>query len=500
MYSIKNNLSGKYYLTQDIDMFGYDWTPIGKRIIECEAQSSTVWKDIDVLDDKFSGMLDGNGFVIYNLSSNIDLIYKRSINGVPNAILYGCALFSYNYGTITNVKLYNTLYQCEFSEDIPTSMFSGSNKSIALYFGGVCVSNYGVISNCEVQGSISLNDSILSESSRLWGNHFIGGICSVSYGQITSCSGTVKIESIFPSCMDEICPCVNNAIIGVRGHSFISKDFDSFKSGCIWYTSNHENYRCQPARHHSIVNVCDGFEEKEGYSFVGWSLTEGGPVQYLPGDEIYIPYEKDNLVLYSVWKRVCEVGDVITFGTYEQDNDTTNGKEDIEWIVLEKEGDKALIISKYALDCKPYNTSNIGVTWGTCSLRRWLNETFFNAAFSSKEQNRIITSTVTADSNPSYSTSPGNNTSDKVFLLSITEVNKYFSSNDARSCGATAYAKAQGANTNTSNGNCWWWLRSPGRNSRSAASVSNDGSVDNYGYFSHDDGAVRPALWINLGS
>ncbi|MGN0623579.1 MAG: DUF6273 domain-containing protein [Oscillospiraceae bacterium] len=201
------------------------------------------------------------------------------------------------------------------------------------------------------------------------------------------------------------------------------------------------------------------------------------------------------------WMRICPVGGTFFFGSYEQDNNKSNGKEDIEWLVLAKEGNKALVISKYALDCQQYNTSYTDVTWETCSLRKWLNGTFLSAAFNSEEQNSIISSTVTADKNPSYSTSPGNNTTDKVFLLSITEVNKDFSSDSARQCSATAYAKAQGAYTDTSNGNCWWWLRSPGYNSHDAANVNNGGSVNFSGYtVDYNVGAVRPALWINLGS
>ena len=194
------------------------------------------------------------------------------------------------------------------------------------------------------------------------------------------------------------------------------------------------------------------------------------------------------------------VGSYVFFGSYEQDNDTTNGKEDIEWLVLAKEDNKILVISKYALDCQQYNTSVTSVTWETCSLRKWLNGTFINNAFSSGEQSKIQTTTVTADKNLSYSTSPGNNTTDKVFLLSITEVNQYFSSYSARKCQGTAYCYAQGAYKGN-NGNCWWWLRSPGNNSGSAAIVSYDGSVYYLGInVSSGSGAVRPALWINLGS
>ncbi len=215
-------------------------------------------------------------------------------------------------------------------------------------------------------------------------------------------------------------------------------------------------------------------------------------------NEFISKYSKDFYDRYGI----VEKGEYITFGTYEQDNNTFNGKEKIEWLVLKVDGDKALVISKYALDCQQYNKSDdTRVTWETCSLRKWLNGTFLSAAFSSEEQSSIISSTVTADMNPYYSTSPGNNTTDKVFLLSITEANKYFSSDSARQCSGTAYAKAQGAKTNTINDNCWWWLRSPGDRSSRAAFVLSDGSVDNNGrLFDLSYGPVRPALWINLGS
>ena len=193
------------------------------------------------------------------------------------------------------------------------------------------------------------------------------------------------------------------------------------------------------------------------------------------------------------------IGNTVSFGTYEQDNKTANGKEEIEWVVLATEGDRSLVISKYALDCQPYNTKYTNVTWETCSLRKWLNDTFLNAAFSKEEQAMIPTMTVSADKNPSYSTRPGKSTEDQVFLLSIPEANRYFSSNTARQCEPTAYAKAQGCYANSNNGFCWWWLRSPGSSSGSAAGVSAVGSVSASGGVGNGKNAVRPALWIELG-
>ncbi len=198
--------------------------------------------------------------------------------------------------------------------------------------------------------------------------------------------------------------------------------------------------------------------------------------------------------------KTAKVGDYVSFGTYEQDNNTSNGKEDVEWLVLEIKDGKALVISKYALDCKQYNTNDTDVTWETCTLRRWLNNDFINAAFSADEKAMIPTVTVSADKNPKYSTNPGKATQDQVFLLSITEANKYFSSNSERQCKSTDYADANGAYVDSNSGNCdWWWLRSPGEYQDDAATVLSDGFVQWIGGHVDDDNkAVRPALWINI--
>ncbi len=200
----------------------------------------------------------------------------------------------------------------------------------------------------------------------------------------------------------------------------------------------------------------------------------------------------------------AEIGSSVFFGSYEQDNDTSNGKEDIEWIALAKEGNKALIISRYALDCKLYHMSMSDVTWETCSLREWLNGPFLDA-FGVEVRNSIIDTTVTADKNPSYSTSPGNDATDKVFLLSVAEVDKYFSSDEARKCTPTDYANAQGVwmsrSDSTGGRAACWWLRSPGSLSDHAALVHGSGYVDINGRGVFNIlGGVRPALWIDLGS
>ncbi len=218
----------------------------------------------------------------------------------------------------------------------------------------------------------------------------------------------------------------------------------------------------------------------------------------------------------SLGKIDAQVGEYITFGKYEQDNDTFNGKEDIEWLVLDVEGDRALVISRYGLDTKLYHEENEEITWEDCTLREWLNDNFYNEAFSSAEKSRIPTVTVTAEDNFTYDTDAGNDTEDKVFLLSIREAERYFSSDEERICEPTDYAVAQGTFVNTTvntNGSCAWWLRSPGDNQDTGknlltedhyhiAVVAVHGDVFDIG--GPADGvdagglAVRPAMWIEL--
>ena len=210
---------------------------------------------------------------------------------------------------------------------------------------------------------------------------------------------------------------------------------------------------------------------------------------------------------YSAYRQIIKnlkasaPGDEIQFGTYP----TQEGKlAPIIWKVLAKENGRLLVITKEGVDCQQYNTSRTSVTWENCTLRKWLNDTFLNAAFSKVEQAMIPTVTVSADKNPDYSTSPGNSTKDQVLLLSIPEVKRYFSSDEARKCAQTAYAIAQGSWTGDAysvcgKDTCWWWLRSPGVDSSSAAGIYRGGSVDSRGIpVDYDHVAVRPALWINL--
>lgn len=202
--------------------------------------------------------------------------------------------------------------------------------------------------------------------------------------------------------------------------------------------------------------------------------------------------------IYREYIRSVVVGDYIFFGTYEQDNNSSNGKEDVEWLVLDRQEDKIFVISRYALDCQPYNTELTDATWATCSLRKWLNSEFINNAFTAEEQAMIAEASISADKNPQT-------TQDRVFLLSNEEAARYFTTDEARKCATTEYANAQGAYTSwkhSADGKaaCWWWTRSPLSSDYQdiAYGINAAGSTNSINPVNHNAGAIRPVLWISL--
>ncbi len=217
----------------------------------------------------------------------------------------------------------------------------------------------------------------------------------------------------------------------------------------------------------------------------------------------------------------AKTGDIIVFGSYEQDNNTENGKEPIEWIVLANDGKELFVVSKYSLDWKPYDGAWKNITWEECNLREWLNDDFYNTAFSASDKKLIKITNVKNNDNPEYETTGGNDTKDKVFLLSLEDVinsaygfsSAYDENDEMRRCVPTAYAVARGVypftmddtDYYTAKGNafCNWFLRSPGFFARMACFVNYEGNVKLDGGRVDVDGAyygIRPALCINLNS
>ena len=206
--------------------------------------------------------------------------------------------------------------------------------------------------------------------------------------------------------------------------------------------------------------------------------------------------------LFMVWacadSNDIKPGTVVTFGSYEQDNIIMNGTEPIEWYVLYAKDDQALLLSKYALFSGAYNDDPVATTWDGCSLRSWMNDVFYEAAFTSQEQKAILTAIVTAEKNPVHSTSAGDQTEDKVFLLSISEAKKFLTDKKLLKGVPTEYAVSNGTRV-TPQDTCWYWLRTPGKTRAEAAYVTTEIKINQTGVpVSFYDSGVRPAIWVDL--
>ena len=207
--------------------------------------------------------------------------------------------------------------------------------------------------------------------------------------------------------------------------------------------------------------------------------------------------------------------DCVYFGNYMGCNFE---KQALEWRVLSVDGDDAFLLAEKNIDCKPYNEKNENATWEKCTLRKWLNEDFYNAAFSEEEKKAILTTNIINKDNSDYNTEGGNNTYDNIFLLSIEEAvdKKYgfdtqlyeeemeeiFVRMKTREAENTEYSKINNAygmnyDDETTDNGCWW-LRSPGDESNRAVNVYYDGSVYSNGDELNEKLGVRPALHMNL--
>lgn len=190
-----------------------------------------------------------------------------------------------------------------------------------------------------------------------------------------------------------------------------------------------------------------------------------------------------------------EVGDIITFGKCEMDNDTSNGLEDITWRVIDKNENGIMVISEYCI--APQETTYSYGTWETSVAREWLNGEFYDNAFTSDEKNKILTSTVVNEDNADTETDGGNDTFDKLFLLSIDEVNKYFPTENARIAYQTLFVQASLCENDVKSS---WWLRTPGELDYDRVCQSYVGS-NGYVYTKGTTTDVyniplRPVMWI----
>lgn len=217
--------------------------------------------------------------------------------------------------------------------------------------------------------------------------------------------------------------------------------------------------------------------------------------------------------------------DNVFFGNYYQSSSAT--KDPVKWRVLSNAGGQLFLLSDQNLDALQYHTEQEDVTWETSTIRSWLNgydassntgesngidytkDNFLDTAFSAKEQTAIAETAVVNDDNTDYnenaSTDAGKDTTDRIFLLSLTETynkkyfpNYCFSTNTAYVADGGKFGYSMyGVGESDS-----WWLRSPGSDQSRAAFIDwEDGSsVTDGNPVNNKEIAVRPAFNLNLSS
>lgn len=208
----------------------------------------------------------------------------------------------------------------------------------------------------------------------------------------------------------------------------------------------------------------------------------------------------------SACGKKLSVGDSLQMGNY--------GENSIWWEVIAVDGDRALVISRDSVDWKLFNEQYENVTWETSTLRNWLNDTFYNSAFNSDERSKILTTTIENPDNPDSGVDGGNDTEDRLFLLSVYEVEEYYEREAFREAGLSikAYNSAKEYNPDGYIGglSSSWWTRTPGEDEFGFICVNGGGEFETRptglasdlftsGIVVADDkngAGVRPAMWI----
>ena len=283
----------------------------------------------------------------------------------------------------------------------------------------------------------------------------------------------------------------------------------------------------------SALNSADGeWISYNYYSGTGrWDNGKMTPSDYMRYKDVEYGSEKYRGVVFDSY-RPYQTGYTCTANySYQDNNGYTTGNvywfkyEPVQWRVLDPAA--GLVMAEPIIDAQPYNNYILksGIDeygyiayWGSSaktyyannyaesSIRKWLNEDFYDTAFSTAQQNIIEYTTL---DNSAYSSShsayDSATTTDKIFLLSYNDAlnTSYGFSNSTGSSSVgqakpTAYAKAQGVYT--SSGRSYWWLRSPGYSSDLACEVNSDGYIYEGGNGVSNDYGIRPALKLNLNS
>jgi len=213
-----------------------------------------------------------------------------------------------------------------------------------------------------------------------------------------------------------------------------------------------------------------------------------------------------------VYADTPDIGSTITFAGHQ-------------WLVLDTNDNQTLIISEQIMEQKAYHETGFlqVVNWENCNLRDYLNNDYFNTKFTQEEKSRIVATSNSNPANPWYidnwSYAPGGkDTTDKIFLLSIDEVVRYFGDSgdirtkkrwvvDSQTNGYIEYDIGNLLNdkyniarkaSDVEGKPQVWWLRSTGANPASAVPIYDDGIIIIDGLHMSEAFGIRPAMWVKF--
>lgn len=189
-----------------------------------------------------------------------------------------------------------------------------------------------------------------------------------------------------------------------------------------------------------------------------------------------------------------KVGDYLKFGEWRQGIGGSVGS--LEWLVLERSGTRALLVTRDLVEAKPFG----GYNWAESELRTWLNGEFLSNAFTDKERGAICETTLQNPDNNLFGTYGGGDTVDRVFLLSNKQAKKYFEKESQRQATFSDWCKSQlgsAAQSDSRKGD-EYWLRSVG-DTFCIDSVNSIGIINEHELYNIKTMGVRPAVWIEVG-
>ena len=226
------------------------------------------------------------------------------------------------------------------------------------------------------------------------------------------------------------------------------------------------------------------------YKLIRQISKDAGNSQVIDFVEFFFEIKEEKTFINSL-ANADRKGDIVTLGNYYGE---------IEWLVLDVKDDNLLLITLDCIDALPYNNERKKLTWENSDIRKWLNEDFIEMAFSEEEQNLILTTELENPDNKRFGGAiGGNNTQDKVFLLSHDEVLEYFPNGWNIYSEPTAKAE-ENLEKYESGGReyWWWWTRSPGLGQDMATIVNGVTlGVGDDGLVVSEKHGIRPAMWIN---